>query len=341
MKGLVIFFYLLLFCAGCASLSSDNNNQQVPLVGDKAAAVIIDDLTAVLAQLMDPLDVTVQFRVPQTAYGRAVVDELRSRSFGMQRVSDDQGVRFLEYSESVSTGSDKAKQFEYKIALGSVSVERVYEFKKGRIFPHAPMVVRGSRSSAALETELFVESGSDLGYTHQIDYRERDMEEIRVPRVSLVTGELVSEIASSTLDLPEEVGINATNTETNNIYYTNESNFSKITRNYREIHRDIIMFADDSMRLGREGKKQVRDVMTRFDKDRDFINLIGCSQGVTKNALGNEGLALGRSKRVFEEFVALGAPRASLLDEGCWAPEASQARYPGRAVVVILKRRKS
>ena len=341
MKGLVLSTCLLFFCVGCANFATQRDTTKVPLAGNKATNVIVADLTSVLAQLMNPLDVTVQFSVPQTAYGRTVVATLRNRSFGMQRVPDDQGAQFLDYTETVSTGSDKSREYRYGIAIGTVSVERTYTFKRGRIFPSEPMIVRGSRQSAALDTALFVERGSELGFIHQIDYRERDVAEVAVPRITVVTGELVSDIATSTFEMPAEFGINATNTETRNIYYTNESNFSKITRNYREVNREIILFPDDSMRLGRVGKAQVRKVLARFDKGQDFINLIGCSQGVTSFKGGNEQLALGRSKRVFEEFVALGVPRTSLLDEGCWAPEASQARYPGRAVVVILKRRKS
>ncbi len=341
MKGLILSIFLLGFTAGCAGLPGKNDPQKVPLVGERAAELIVTDLTTVLAQLIDPLNVTIQFNDPKTAYGRYVISALRKRSFGMQRVKEDQGARFLNYSESVSTGSSQSNEYLYRIIVGEVQVERNYALKGDSVQPLAPMVVRGSRRSASLDTTLFDNSGEELGFIQQIDYREVDLAEVIVPRISLVTGDLVSEIASSTLNLPEEVGINATNKQTKNIYYTNESNFSNITRNYREVQRDVVLFGDDSMRLGRAGKRQIKNILDIFNEDTDFINLIGCSQGVTKVEGGNEALALGRAKRVFDEFVTLGVPKTSLLDEGCWAPEASQARYPGRAVVVVLKRRKS
>jgi len=341
MKGLILSLFLFGLCAGCASLRGDQDPDRVPLVGNAAAEVILTDLTSVLAELLDPLDVTIQFSEPKTAYGRMVVSELRKRSFGMQLVKEDQGASFLEYSESVSTGSSRANEYLYRVSVGQIQVERSYRLTADKAYPLAPMVVRGSRKSASLVSDLFESTGDDIGYIQQIDYRERDMAEVTVPRVSLVTGELVSEIASNTLELPDEFGINAANKETQNIYYTNESNFSKITRNYQEVLRDVVLFGNDSMRLGLNGKKQLKTMLASFNKDTDFINLIGCSQGSTKIEGGNEALAMGRAKRVFDEFVSLGVPKTNLLDEGCWAPEASLARYPGRAVIVVLKRRKS
>lgn len=341
MKGLVISVCLFILVSGCSSMGREPNPEQVPLVGDAAADKIVADLSGVLAQLFDPLDVTIQFSNPKTAYGRVVVASLRELSFGMQRVKQDQGARFLQYSESVSTGSSRENEYLYQISMGDVRVERKYALKGGNVYPLAPMVVRGSRKSASLDTNLFDTTSDDLDFINQIDYREVELAEITVPRISLVTDKLVEEIASSTLDLPNEFGVNATNKRTKNIYYTNESNFSSITRNYEEVFRDVVLFGDDSMRLGRTGKRQVREVLSVFEQETDFINLIGCSQGVTKREGGNEALALGRAKRVFDEFVSLGVPKTNLLDEGCWAPEASQARYPGRAVVVVVKRRRS
>ncbi len=332
---------LLLLSAGCASVSGIRQSDGESIVHPQSLDRIVSDLSFVMVQLLEPQTHTIQFKPDPAPLGTAVLEKLKYHRYGLQKVSADQGAHFLGYYVVALAEADGDKQYRYTLRIGNASVERHYVDLGDKIYPSTPVVVRGISASRSgeiqLDGELFDVLDQDLAYLFNIEYRDPPV--VAVPRITLITNELVADIATTTIQNPEAVGVNAANMEVTNLYFTNESNFSDATRGYRTVRRDVIIFDNDSMRLGDLGKSKVRRVAQLFDQERDYIQLLGCSNGRTKLDIGNEGLALGRAKRVVEEFVALGIAKSSLLDEGCWAPENLDGRFPRRGVVVELKRR--
>ena len=135
-------------------------------------------------------------------------------------------------------------------------------------------------------------------------------------------------------------GINSARVEVNNLFF-GASAFDALRTEREAVATDTIVFGDDSMRLGPDGKRQVARFVDGYDPASDMIALVGCSNGPTRLAIGNEGLALGRSARVTEELVALGVERSRILDEGCWAGSSANGRFPGRGVLIELLREAS
>lgn len=341
MKGILSLCVVVLFSAGCASITGVRQSDGEKIVHPESLDLVVSDLSYVMAQLVEPRSTTVQYRADADPLGVAVLRKLEAQRYGLQKVSADQGANLVSYGVVSLAEADGDRQYRYELSIGGVSVERHYVDLGDRIYPSTPVVVRGvnagSSGAVQLDRDLFDVLDEDLAYLFKIDYR--DLPVVTVPRITLITNELVADIASTTIQNPETVGTNTANMEVTNLYFTNESNFSDATRGYRTIKRDVIIFDNDSMRLGDRGKAKVRRVAGLFDEERDYIQLLGCSNGRTSLDIGNEGLALGRAKRVVEEFVALGVSETSLLDEGCWAPENLDGRFPRRGVVVELKRR--
>ncbi|MBX2825569.1 MAG: hypothetical protein KTR33_12620 [Gammaproteobacteria bacterium] len=344
MKGIFVILGLLAgLLSGCATLSPNRLSDGERITDSSAEQQVVSDLLFVMGQLLPPRNNTIQYQSADTSLSRAVTSGFRERGYGLQKVSADQGANFLNHEVTALAEADGGRQYRYTLGVGALSVERHYVDLGAQIYPASPMVVRGANSASAsdvtLDLELFQIEDKDLSYLFRIEFRERDIPAIPVPSITLITNELVADIASSTVNTPDAVGLNSANREIKNLYFTNESNFSSATRGYRTIRRDVVIFDNDSMRLGETGKRKVRTISRQFEPDTDFIQLLGCSNGYTDLEIGNEGLALGRSRRVVEEFLSLGVDKSSLLDEGCWAPDNLDGRFPRRGVVIELKRR--
>ena len=94
------------------------------------------------------------------------------------------------------------------------------------------------------------------------------------------------------------------------------------------------------MVLGSRNKSLIDQLVENVLGEEDIVSLVGCSNGPTALEIGNEGLALGRAKRVTEALLARGVSREKVLDEGCWAPVAeAEDRFPSRGVVLELWRK--
>ena len=122
-----------------------------------------------------------------------------------------------------------------------------------------------------------------------------------------------------------------------NVADTGESNYRRLFEAYGNVDEVVLVFPNDSLTLGKYNKGVIRRTLQRFDPETDVFSLVGCSLGPTRRENGNEALALGRANRVKEELLFAGVPAERIVDEGCWAGESS-ARFPGRGVVMTLKR---
>ena len=137
---------------------------------------------------------------------------------------------------------------------------------------------------------------------------------------------------------PSRTSVNSTKLEVNNRFYDNDGTFASLINNRERVAREIIIFPNDSMRLGTEGKRRINKLLSQFSEANDLINVIGCSNGPTNLAIGNEGLALGRASRITQELLTLGVPNRSILDDACWSPNSALESFPSRGVLVVLMR---
>jgi len=125
---------------------------------------------------------------------------------------------------------------------------------------------------------------------------------------------------------------------TRNMRDIGESNFEATLNDFSLVRETILTFGDDSLRLGDLNKTRVQQFVELFAEESDVFSIIGCSHGPTRRDFGQQGLALGRAKRVRDELLFSGVPKERILDEGCWAEESFDERFPRRGVVLSLLR---
>ncbi len=123
-----------------------------------------------------------------------------------------------------------------------------------------------------------------------------------------------------------------------NVLELGQSNFAPMLANYDVQSETTLVFANDSLRLGDDNKRIVREWANNFNPDTDFISVIGCSHGKSRIASGNEFLAIGRANRVKEALIVSQVPATHILDEGCWA-STWQENLPARGVILTHRRK--
>jgi len=155
------------------------------------------------------------------------------------------------------------------------------------------------------------------------------------PRVAQAPAQMVQK----PLAIAKTPSAAAASPDSHNMYETGQSVYQSRLLGYGEVRKEILVFGNDSMLLGRENKSTVLDILQTYNPDTDLISLIGCSHGKTSIEDGNKKLAQGRARRVKEEFLLAGLDGNQVLDEGCWANVHFDEKMPRRGVVVIHQRR--
>lgn len=305
-----------------------------------ADGAMVGDLVAALVQLRDPITTTIQVARNGDAVFQTVVEELVRAGYGIQRVDADQGANFLAVvrdPESSAGGQTSNDTVVYWVSVGDIELRREYRVLDAtHVVPRGPLQVSGSRANVQLDDQQFgIDDDPAISRTV---YTASLIEDIPPPPISIITEDVVRGVAASATGNIETSALNSRRVEVTNRFFDDEGSFKALWAERERISRDVILFANDSMRLGEVGKQQIRDILRAFNEDSDIIGLVGCSNGKTQLDIGNEGLALGRSQRVAEEFLALGVSRDRIIDEGCWSPVSAGVRFPARGVVVDIWR---
>lgn len=356
--------------AGCAALAPGSmTDESARAPATEADLRIAEELVDVLARVppVAPAvagDVRVEIEPTEPRFGSALVSALRELGYAVAVADGDADA---EAADAVSGPRGRALPVGYTVvrrvvvgtgptavytvALGDVQARRSWSLREGAAAPDGPLYVRGadvaSLASAAPDVPAPDEAAAPLPVgagpidppdpiaTADADADAGDATKIAVDAVTgrPVYGGLTRQA------LGEGPGGNAPSalpTE-RNVMDLGDSNFADLFVGYEDVTERILVFGDDSVRLGEDNKAILAEVVDGFDPARDVFALVGCSLGPTALPNGNERLALGRANRVEEELVLLGVPSERIVDEGCWAGDAS-ARFPSRGVVLTLRR---
>lgn len=308
--GLVLAVSLV-WVVGCKTPEQyDTSGDDVPAAVIPVRSVLIArDLAESMSNLpsLDPGFTNLQMLKPNSEYGRVLAAELKRVGYSLRPGVDRTAANFLDYSIIAVEHSD-GPAYEFSVSVGDVALRRSYLLDGNRIKPISTMKVKGGVS------EEF--AGQVLADT------------IAVNTTSASNADPVS--SGLLLSIPSA--------ERHNMYLLGESNFENVTQQYSDVRKEILVFDNDSIIMGKTNRSIARKLAAEFDPESDVISVIGCSHGKTDIEDGNRALALGRSSRVREELILAGVDPARVLDEGCWAGGKPFESFPRRGVVVTLKR---
>lgn len=357
----------VLFTTGCSLLAHNESEQgssksflELQLNPHQMAA---NDIVSAIVQTEEFKSTSGPIRLPpdDTPYFTHLVASLRSLGYAVKHVSYSDKNR-SEYSfESSAPGASKV--YRYSLTVNGVTVARKYEDRITGLFPKTKMMVSGTTSRIRLDEAEFEEQDPSQVFLTGVEYV--DEEPASAKNENTLTQNTRSNSSGEVSDNTDEVMIEAVPVrpvalketdlplvsysdlldkkpeDLDNMYYTDRSNFSDIFDSYEQVEKHIIVFPNDSMVLGPKGKAKARAIFNNIQPETEILSMVGCSHGNTAIEDGNRVLAIGRVKRIRDEFVDLGVDREQLFAEGCWAPVHFDEVFPRRGVVVSVLREKS
>jgi len=255
---------------------------------------------------------------PRSRFGEILVVSLQNAGYDL-RLGAEGDAETLAYDVQANevAASDDA-EYTFRVRAGTVRMQRSYGVDDAGIRPATAMRLHGTEASALAPRPARVAPEAPRALTGSL---------------SAASPEATSTVSLTKLPAPVPDLRRKTN-----MYETRRSNYADLLATYDTVSRDVMVFANDSLHLGRDNKRLARTLAARFDADTDVISVIGCSHGRTALANGNETLANGRSYRVKEALMLAGVDADLVLEEGCWAGKHFEM-MPARGVVVTHKRR--
>ena len=376
---IVTGFLACLILTGCAlnppasnNASLDTNASRELIAQDFVNVLVqINQLPASSTTLSIPAA-----RVGNDQFVAVLKEQLSLAGYAIRTGPASPGEQLVSHLVNHDQNSDNGSISTYTVSVGPVSVRRSYlGLGDGYVRPIAPMQVKGadastlqvndelfnavkSPSSELRSDELMVEAeqakrliaqqqsampvasgeawvNGSPGVSGQADTHKQSLLDIVAP-----TTNSLANLNSALLSGSRQVTLSElSQAPTRNFRELGQSNFADVFDSLVIVMEASLLFDNDSLRLGRVNKDRVRQFVSKFDLQSDVFSVIGCSNGATRLAIGQEGLALGRAERVKQELLYAGVPQENILEEGCWAGENYDEKMPRRGVVLSLKRR--
>lgn len=246
--------------------------------------------------------------------------------FDINPVTDKADV-LLVSSEIKKTVTETGRHRVFGVTMGDVSIVRAYAVVRGSTVPVTSQLIIGTEAQAIdVNDEIF---GSPNRSLASVEFQIPGAEEsVRVMPVSIEKAE------------PKLLAANSNDARKQNYFDLGQSNYGRVFDDYENVVRSVLIFPNDSLRLGETNKAVIEHYVSQMDPDTDVLSVIGCSLGPTNIKNGNSLLAIGRANRVKEAFLFSGLDHDQVLEEGCWSSESAEMALPTRGVVVTLMRQK-
>ena len=323
---------LALLGAGCASAPWESESADVAPAADfpRSRLVALDFVDA-MVQLpeLEPARTTLYIERPASRFGELLVGSLQSRGYdlrlGVDGAPTTLGYRVESGAGEVPSGTANGDSlYTFLVEAGTVRLRRSYRVDFDGVRPASPMQLHGANGLALTASASRFDTAS--------------------APAAVSTRALPRRVEPPPLPAsPSQVPVRSADTARSaaprkrNLFETGRSNYAERLARYEDVSREIMVFPNDSLRMGAANKRRAAELAVAFDPERDVISVLGCSHGRTAIDNGNEVLANGRALRVKEELVLAGIAGERVLEEGCWAGSAHE-RLPGRGVVVTHKR---
>jgi len=341
MKAIALLLTSVFMLSACTTFKSTGNEpigsniQQgvdVPLNED----LVVQNLVFALTQLADthPLKTTISIKPSKTSLASMIEGRFNDAGYGIQYVESDEGVHYVSHTALKNTSGNDINT-TYTIFVGPISIERNYRSFSGVTHPSSVIKVKGAEEqNIVLNDEIFGD-----------EYADTQFKEVHFFSNSEVVAD-TSTLNTQSVQLPSV----ETETKKNsfgsfvrqNMREIMESNYESLFDEYEVVQQSVLVFANDSLKIGTDNKKTVGMYVNNFNAETDIMSVIGCSHGRTKagegGLAGNQHLALGRANRVKEELLFAGLDQQQIFEEGCWDDEYFDEVMPRRGVVLTHKR---
>lgn len=272
--------------------------------------LIAHDLLSAMSKLdgFEPQTTTVQTKAPKTTFDFAILSALEELGYATRIVKNIEEGNLLTHSTQALPDEQYRVHRKYTLAFRNIVLERSYLFDLQDVKTGSKLMVAGALPIEHTPQNTLLVSGQK-------------------PQVEVNTIAAASENSFGSLK------------QKRNVFDIGGSNYRKILGKRDEIKKSILIFANDSLRIGEQNKTEIQAFVKAFNPELDVFSIIGCSHGKSNITNGNALLATGRAQRVKEALLFSGVPENKILDEGCWDSKLKAPNMPFRGVVLTLNRR--
>lgn len=310
------------------------------LVNGRGETAIAENLILALSQVpsLSPFTNTVQMAPPTSSFGAKVESLLADAGYGIQSVDGDTGEFFVRYREE-TIRSELGEETSFLVAIGDVAAERSFDTAdRERPVPLTPVFLTGAPEfDVRVDDSQFEHAAGNLSYALFDQAAAPQVFDFDTQTTTTIGQAEQDVFITGIADSEPEAAAEFRTAVKQNIYHTDVSNYADLFANYDDVRQEVLVFGNDSMRLGNRNKRTVQEFAEQFDPATDLLSIIGCSHGRSQVANGNAVLAVGRANRVKEAFLFAGIDSEKVLEEGCWNGEYHES-MPRRGVVLTLKR---
>jgi len=294
-----------------------DNSRYLPRIGGSRAMIesmtvkklerlrlISIDLVSALVQLpaVNPTAVTLQVTAPQTAFGNLVVRALEDAGYGLQRVSADQGLHYVQYSQRFAE-TDAGPITDYVLRVGDISLDREYVENVNGVFPSSLMRVDGAAQPGLikLDESIFKEQGGDG--------------EVFVSGVA--SGRSLNDVREFSANDYDKTPLNQRTARSEQLLTARRSAIARVVtgeelEGYSRLRRTVLIFDNPETRIMGAGNKQAVRLLVREYEDGDIFQIAACTDVDGKNDESEL-----RGIRVVEEFLSYDIPVESVVKAPC------------------------
>jgi|GEM_PF-872142 len=332
---------LLLVSSGCAlreATRADAERNAFSTIKDTDEAIVAVDLVSAMMQLppLSPFGSTLQVSEPYSAFGHALLAAIDESGYGVQRVTQDQGLQYVTYGKSQAVGVDEPR-VSYFVRVAGISVERQYQRRGQQLVPVSPIRIVGAEPVPLIVNDdpHRMRVGGGTSFPSGVVFLDDEGEVIerndRLLRASDGDSRALGRNVSAQRFI---VLARAALFQGDRINRQPDRYEGK-----REPVWQVTLEFDSptSLRLGDNNKRALARLRARMDTVTDRLSISGCSHGKSLLWDGTESDALARSQRVKEELLLNGVPTSDVREEGCF-----NSRYGGKldpnSVNVTLER---
>lgn len=309
--------------------------------------LIAADFATTLSQIpeTDPTVTVLHTATPSSRFGELLLSALQGAGFDM-RLGDDSSSQWLSYGveQDEQPTIDNNPVYTFIVAAGDVKLKRSYEVDEFGVRPTGNMFVRGANAADLVADDSIFHNARPEGSTvaknetPNTDINSSSLaDESRVTQRIELSAAPKQEPLQITQKVSPEISVAEAANPRHNLYETRKSKYQDLFESYEVIESSVLVFADDSLVLGKANKNSIASLVTQFNPQTDVMSVIGCSHGSSKIKNGNAYLANNRAVRVKNEFVTAGLNHDKVYEEGCWANE-HYSKMPARGVLVQHRR---
>ena len=246
--------------------------------------------------------VTLQVTQPQTAFGSLMVRALEDAGYGLQRVSADQGLHYVQYSNRFAE-TDAGPITDFVLRVGDVSLGREYTVNDNGIFPSSLMRIDGAERPdlIVLNDSIFKEQGG--------------AGEIFISGVA--SGRELSGVREFSAQEYDRTPLEERTARSTQLLSARRSAIARVVsqselQNMIRLRRTVLIFDNPETRLMGAGNKQAVRLLVREYQSGDIYQVAACS-----DVDGRNDESILRGIRVIEEFLSYDIPVESVVKAPC------------------------